>query len=112
VNTSITELNLESNDLDAEAGKALGKALEVSPLFIVITLSSVMTLEIIFFVFFSIMQVNTSLTDLNLYWNNLGPEGGKAIAKSLEVDLPIFNVTFSLPHDSETCFFSYRQIRL
>jgi hypothetical protein len=31
------------------------------------------------------MQVNTSLTDLNLYGNDLGPEGGKAIAKSLEV---------------------------
>jgi hypothetical protein len=35
VNTSITELNLEDNELDAEAGKALGKALEVSPIFIV-----------------------------------------------------------------------------
>ena len=37
--------------------------------------------------------MNTSLTDLNLYGNDLGPEGDKAIAKSLEVDLPIFNVT-------------------
>jgi hypothetical protein len=39
VNTSITELNLIDNKLDAEAGKALGKALEVSPIFIVIALS-------------------------------------------------------------------------
>jgi hypothetical protein len=38
VNTSITVLNLEFNNLDAEAGKALGKALEVSPIFIVISL--------------------------------------------------------------------------
>ena len=38
VNTSITKLNLEDNELDAEAGKALGKALEVSPIFIVIAL--------------------------------------------------------------------------
>jgi hypothetical protein len=38
VNTSITELDLSYNKLDAEAGKALGKALEVSPIFIVIAL--------------------------------------------------------------------------
>ena len=38
VNTSITELDLTDNELDAEAGKALGKALEVSPIFIVIAL--------------------------------------------------------------------------
>jgi hypothetical protein len=42
------------------------------------------------------MQVNTSLTDLNLSWNKLNPEGGKAIAKSLEVDLPMFNDNLSL----------------
>jgi hypothetical protein len=30
-------------------------------------------------------QVNTSITELNLTGNLLGPEGGKAIAKSLEV---------------------------
>jgi hypothetical protein len=41
VNTSITELNLEENKLDAEAGKALGKALDVRPIFIVITLQLV-----------------------------------------------------------------------
>ena len=49
VNTSITELDLSDNKLDAEAGKALGKALEVSPIFIVIALS--MTANLIFFVF-------------------------------------------------------------
>jgi hypothetical protein len=42
------------------------------------------------FVFFSRdccfpMQVNKTLASLNLYDNELGPEGGKAIAKSLEV---------------------------
>ena len=36
VNTSITGLNLRTNDLDAEAGKVLGTALEVSPIFAVI----------------------------------------------------------------------------
>ena len=34
------------------------------------------------------MQVNTTLTELNLQRNNLGPEGGKAIAKSLQVTFP------------------------
>jgi hypothetical protein len=37
VNTSITELDLGRNHLDAEAAKALGAALEVSPIFIVIS---------------------------------------------------------------------------
>jgi hypothetical protein len=35
VNTSITVLNLEGNELDAEAKEALGKALKVSPMFVV-----------------------------------------------------------------------------
>ena len=39
VNTSITELNLQCNNLDHKAGKALRQALEVSPIFIVISLS-------------------------------------------------------------------------
>jgi hypothetical protein len=38
-NKSITSLDLGWNGLDAEAGKALGKALEVSPIFIVSALS-------------------------------------------------------------------------
>jgi hypothetical protein len=42
--------------------------------------------KLIFFSFFaSITQVNKTLTNVNLKWNNLGPEGGKAIAKSLGV---------------------------
>ena len=53
-------------------------------------------LEIMLFVFFSTIQVNTSLTDLHLFCTDLGPEGGKAIAKYLEVDLPIFNVRHPL----------------
>jgi hypothetical protein len=35
VNTSFTKLSLDDNRLDAETGIALGKALEVSPIFIV-----------------------------------------------------------------------------
>jgi hypothetical protein len=41
--------------------------------------------QIHFLVSVPIRQVNTSLTVLNLYGNNLGPEGGKALAKSLQV---------------------------
>ncbi len=32
-----------------------------------------------------IKQVNTVLQNLNLYGNEIGPEGGVAIAKALEV---------------------------
>jgi hypothetical protein len=32
-------------------------------------------------------QVNSSLTELNLYDNNIGPEGGKAIGDALKVSL-------------------------
>jgi hypothetical protein len=35
--------------------------------------------------FFSLMQANKSLMNLNLEGNSLGSEGGKALAKSLEV---------------------------
>jgi hypothetical protein len=31
------------------------------------------------------MQVNKTLTSLDLRYNKLGPQGGKAIAQSLEV---------------------------
>jgi hypothetical protein len=34
------------------------------------------------------MQVNKTLTKLDLEDNKLGPEGGKAIAKSLQVTFP------------------------
>jgi hypothetical protein len=37
------------------------------------------------------MQANKTLTNLNLERNKLGPEGGIAIAKSLEVNL-LFSV--------------------
>jgi hypothetical protein len=60
------------------------------------------------------MQVNTTLTTLIVYTNKLGPEGGKAIAKSLEVDLPIFNVvalSLSLSMTLEHIF-SFRQTRV
>jgi hypothetical protein len=40
VNTSITELSLENNRLDAEAGKALAKSLEVHLNFDVMKLSN------------------------------------------------------------------------
>jgi hypothetical protein len=57
VNTSITELNLRGNQLDAEAGKALGKALEVNPILIVIAL--LLTLNMCIFLFsFSDQQLH------------------------------------------------------
>ena len=34
---------------------------------------------------FLFLQVNKTLTNVTLNWNNLGPEGGEAIAKSLGV---------------------------
>jgi hypothetical protein len=38
------------------------------------------------FVLFSVaMQVNKTLTSLDLRGNNLGPEGGRALVESLEV---------------------------
>jgi hypothetical protein len=91
VNTSITELNLSKNKLDAEAGKALGKALEVSLIFVV--KKKTMTPNTVFFLFLFLswisMQVNTTLASLHLLGNELGLEGGKAIAKSLEVTFPL-----------------------
>jgi hypothetical protein len=44
------------------------------------------------------MQVNKTLTSLNLCCNQLDPEGGKALAKSLEV---IFLFSMSALHDSQ-----------
>ena len=32
------------------------------------------------------LKVNTSLTKINLYCNNIGAEGGKAIEEALEVN--------------------------
>jgi hypothetical protein len=48
VNTSITTLDLGCNGLKAEAGKALGKALEVSPIFIVIALLLTPNMKLMF----------------------------------------------------------------
>jgi hypothetical protein len=53
------------------------------------------------FVFFSRaccfpMQVNKTLISLNLWWNELGSEGGKAIAQSLEVTFHVQCHTRSL----------------
>jgi Ran GTPase-activating protein (RanGAP) involved in mRNA processing and transport len=86
VNTSLTDLNLYGNDLGPEGGKAIAKSLEVDlPIFNVTSLS--VTTEVIFY-FHLIMQVNTTLTNLDLRQNNLGPEGGKALAVCLEVIFP------------------------
>jgi hypothetical protein len=86
VNTTLTTLNLFGNKLDPEGGKAIAKSLEVTPIFIVRALSHDIEFIFCFFLFF-FLQVNTSLTNLDLGWNRLGPEGGKAFAKMLEVTL-------------------------
>jgi hypothetical protein len=53
------------------------------------------------FVFFSRaccfpMPVNKTLTNLNLGYNKLGPQGGKAIAQSLEVTFHVQCHTLSM----------------
>jgi hypothetical protein len=41
-----------------------------------------------------VLQENTTLKELNMNWNQIGDEGGKAIAKALEVS-PVFVSSFS-----------------
>ena len=94
INKSITSLNLRWNSLDAEAGKALGAALEVTFPFSVSALSH--NDEINFLRFLSMMQVNKTITELNLKNNELGPEGGKAIATSLQVTFPFLLLALSI----------------
>jgi hypothetical protein len=54
-------------------------------------------IEVFIFDFFRCgMQANKTLTNLNLKSNKLGPEGGIAIAKSLEVNLPFSVLSLSL----------------
>jgi hypothetical protein len=43
-----------------------------------------------------VLQKNTTLKELDLRWNNIGDEGGKAIGKALEVS-PVFVSSFSFP---------------
>ena len=62
------ELKLRSNNLDAEAGKALAKALEV----------------------------NKVLIDLNLFDNKIGPDGAKAIADALRVNAVLTTIKCAL----------------
>ena len=94
VNKTLTSLNLWSNELGPEGGKALGKSLEVTFSICRVRRHNALSMTANFSFLFPCtpMQVNTKLTTLNLYGNELGPEGGKAIAKSLEVT-PIFIVS-------------------
>jgi hypothetical protein len=53
-------------------------------------------------------QVNNTLTDLDIRKNELGPEGGKAIAKSLEVSFPLsMSALFSSLITSKLIFFVF-----
>jgi hypothetical protein len=67
------------------------------PIFIV-TLSDTGQIEVLIFCFFFRygMQTNKTLTELNLENNDLGPEGGKAIATSLQVTFPFLLLALSL----------------
>jgi hypothetical protein len=90
INKSITSLDLSYNKLDAEAGKALGVALEVTFHFSVSSLSLTANITSLLCMHFFV-QVNTSITELNLGANDLDAEAGKALGKALEVS-PIFTV--------------------
>ena len=48
-------------------------------------------------------QTNTNITELDLGFNNLGPEGGKALAKSLEV---VFTFSVSMTTNLIFLFFT------
>ena len=54
VNTSLTSINLSTNNIGAEGAKTIGEAL----------------------------KVNTSLTRIGLNTNNIGTEGAKAIGEA------------------------------
>jgi hypothetical protein len=89
-NKTLTNLNLGSNDLGPEGGIAIAKSLEVNLPYSMLS-RSLMTLNMcerfLSRHFFFFMQVNETLTNLSLAWNDLGPEGAKAMAKCLEVSL-------------------------
>ena len=66
-NTSLTYLNLQTNFIGDEGGVALADAL----------------------------RINTSLTDLNLWNNSIGDAGGVAIAEALAINTSLTNLNIS-----------------
>jgi Ran GTPase-activating protein (RanGAP) involved in mRNA processing and transport len=89
-NTTLKELNLRNNRIGDEGGKAIGKALEVSPVFRVLFPCSCAVTRLPLLVthvtsVILVLQENTTLKELDLEDNKIGDEGGKAIGKALEV---------------------------
>ena len=64
MNTSLTNIDLDGNNIGDEGAKAIGEAL----------------------------KVNTSLTEIYLDGNNIGVEGGKAIGEALKVNTSLTEI--------------------
>ena len=93
-NKTLTNLNLESNNLGPEGGKAFAKMLEVSLSISSSPLSMTANVKSLLCMHFC-TQMITGITELDLGFNGLGTEAGKALAKSLEVVFT-FSVNISL----------------
>ena len=111
-NTTLKDLNLGSNKIGPEGGKAIAKALEVSPVCVLffrfpVRLPPTPGNRAHFCV--CTTQKNTSITNLDLRWNTIGPEGGKAIGKALEVSFVLvssfqFSCAVTTPPVTTTSF--------
>ena len=96
-NTTLKVLSLSDNKIGPDGGKAIAKALEVSLVFVSsFSFSCAVTPPAVthFISVILVLQKNTALQVLDLRSNKIGPEGGKAIAKALEVS-PFFVSFFS-----------------
>ena len=98
VNASLTVLNLYGNQLDAAGGSAIADALRVN--------ASLMSLDLLNnsigakggMAFADALRVNTSLTNLDIGYNEIGEAGGVAIADALRVNASLTKVlAFSHP---------------
>ncbi len=83
-NTSLTWLDLSSNNIGPEGTKAIAKALENNTSLTSLDLSSNNIGPEGTKALAKALENNTSLTSLILWKNNIGPEGAKALAKALE----------------------------
>ena len=68
MNTSLTKIYLNGNNIGDEGAKAIGEAL----------------------------KVNTSLTKIDLGGNNIGVEGGKAIGEALKVNTSLTKIYLTI----------------
>ena len=78
-NAVLTSLELRLNKLDAEAGIALAGAVKVNSVLTKLPAGGIAIAKA--------LEVNAVLAKLHLDWNNIGVEGGKAIAEALKSTL-------------------------